>query len=231
MDRYRIEKRFIHADGHVVWAVVNAVPVVDEGGGVDHTLVHYLDITELKRIEAELQHRSIRDPLTGLLNRRGFEAELDRHDALITRYGAAGALLVIDLDGLKAINDTDGHDAGDEALIAVAEVLRRRLRSTDAIARLGGDEFAILLPHTDGLGAPRVAASLVHLIRGRGLRATGATKNLRASIGVVVFDDHSPSGQDLLIDADRAMYSAKNAGGDRYTIADHREHSTMLVEP
>ncbi|MEY2461643.1 MAG: hypothetical protein QOG30_3473, partial [Acidimicrobiaceae bacterium] len=142
----RYEKRYVHADGHVVWCAVSVVPVVGEDGRVDRLLVHYLDISELKMVETELQHLSVHDPLTGLLNRRGFEIELDRHDAHVRRYGPAGALFVIDLDGLKAVNDTDGHEAGDDILVGVADVLRTRLRATDAIARLGGDEFAVLLP-------------------------------------------------------------------------------------
>jgi diguanylate cyclase (GGDEF)-like protein len=231
LERVRYEKRYLHADGHVVWCAVSVVPVTAENGRVDHLLVHYLDITELKRVETELQHLSVHDPLTGLLNRRGFEIELDRHDARVRRYGPAGALFVIDLDGLKAVNDTDGHDAGDEALTGVAEVLRARLRATDAIARLGGDEFAVLLPQADETAATRVAESVVHLIRSRSLESDGAARNLRASIGVVLFDEASPSGRDLLADADRAMYAAKIAGGDRHEIARRAEHLTVLTEP
>jgi diguanylate cyclase (GGDEF)-like protein/PAS domain S-box-containing protein len=231
LERVRYEKRYLHADGHVVWCAVSVVPVTAENGRVDHLLVHYLDITELKRVETELQHLSLHDPLTGLLNRRGFESELDRHDAHVRRYGPTGALFVIDLDGLKAVNDTDGHDAGDEALGLVAEVLRNRLRATDAIARLGGDEFAVLLPQADETAATRVAESVVQLIRSRCLERVGAARNLRASIGVVLFDEASPSGRDLLADADRAMYTAKIAGGDRHEITRRAEHPTRLTEP
>jgi diguanylate cyclase (GGDEF)-like protein len=207
------------------------VPVVGEDGRVDRLLVHYLDISELKMVETELQHLSVHDPLTGLLNRRGFEIELDRHDAHVRRYGPAGALFVIDLDGLKAVNDTDGHEAGDDILTGVAEVLRTRLRATDAIARLGGDEFAVLLPRADEIAATRVAESLVHLIRRRSLESDGAARNLRASLGVVLFDDSSPSGRGLLVDADRAMYAAKIAGGDRHEIARRADRPTRLTEP
>jgi diguanylate cyclase (GGDEF)-like protein/PAS domain S-box-containing protein len=215
----RYEKRYLHADGRVVWCAVSVVPLTGSDGRVDRFLVHYLDVTDLKRVEDELQHLSVHDPLTGLLNRRGFETALHDHDALVSRYGFTGALLVLDLDGLKAINDTDGHDAGDRALVAVAEVLRHRVRATDAIARLGGDEFAVLLPLADESAATGVAESLVQLIRARSLRGSGAERNLRASIGVALYDERSSSGTAVMTAADAAMYSAKIAGGDRCATA------------
>ncbi len=112
-------------------------------------LLQLLDITERKRVEAHLQHMADHDPLTGLLNRRRFEQELDRHVAHAQRYGTEGAVIVLDVDRFKQVNDAYGHSTGDRVITSVARVLRRRLRTTDTLARLGGDEFAVLLPKAD----------------------------------------------------------------------------------
>ncbi len=110
----------------------------------------FRDITERKRAESELQQLADHDALTGLFNRRRFDEELTRELARAARYQQPAALLVLDLDNFKYVNDNLGHQAGDQVVMSVAALLRKRLRETDIVARLGGDEFAILLPHTDG---------------------------------------------------------------------------------
>ncbi len=128
-------------------------------------LLQVIDVTERKRVEAQLQHMADHDPLTGLLNRRRFEQELARHVAHAQRYGAEGAALLLDVDYFKTVNDTYGHGAGDRLIAQVADALRDRLRTTDVIARLGGDEFAILLPKANREGAMMLARSLVETVR------------------------------------------------------------------
>ena len=215
--QYRGEKRYVHARGHIVWCAVSAVAVEDPDGRVDHLLVHYLDISELKRVETELQDLAVRDPLTGLLNRRGFDRALGQHLALVRRYGPVGALLVLDLDGLKAVNDRHGHEAGDQVIAQVADVLRRRLRSSDTVARLGGDEFAVLLPQVARHQAEGIAAELVGTIRHQ-TEIGHPGRDVTASIGVALFDPPGQTAQEVLSAADRAMYAAKTAGRDRYAI-------------
>ena len=127
--------------------VVSATLVRDEHGEPLHVLGQMQDVTELgasTRRGCAISPTTTRS--TGLLNRRGFERALEAHVAWTRRYGAAGALLVVDLDGFKYVNDTLGHHAGDQLIVACASALRERLRETDVLARLGGDEFAVLLP-------------------------------------------------------------------------------------
>jgi diguanylate cyclase (GGDEF)-like protein/PAS domain S-box-containing protein len=189
--------------------------------GAPRLLVQVLDITERKRVEAQLKHLAEHDPLTGLLNRRRFEAELSRHVAQAQRYGAEGAVIVLDVDHFKRVNDTCGHGAGDRMIARVAEALRARLRGTDLIARLGGDEFAILLPKADRAGAETVAASLVATIRARADDgADPLAPPVTISVGVAMVGASPACGPDELVSAaDLAMYAAKQAGRDGYAFA------------
>ncbi|HEY1359051.1 MAG TPA: EAL domain-containing protein [Thermoleophilaceae bacterium] len=179
---------------------------------------------ERRRSEERLQFMADHDPLTGLLNRRRLEEELDRHAERVLRYGAEGALLLIDLDHFKHVNDSLGHRAGDELIITVAGLLRARLRSSDIVARLGGDEFALLLPKATGADARKVADDLLAAIREHTLPSNGSTRRTTASIGIALFDDEGlAGGNDALVSADLAMYDAKEAGRDG--IAFHSENS------
>jgi diguanylate cyclase (GGDEF)-like protein/PAS domain S-box-containing protein len=218
MNLLRDERRFIHASGRAVWVAVSAAPVLGDGGHVSHLLTHYLDITDRKRAERQLEHLVDHDPLTGLLNRRGFEAELDRHFHLMARCGPSGALLVIDLDHFKSVNDTLGHNAGDEVIVSVAETLRRTVRGSDVVARLGGDEFAVILPHASPGGAEVVADKIVRVLRDQAKAAlVGGAPGVTASVGVALFDDQH-SGEAVLLRADHSMYEAKQLGRDRFAV-------------
>jgi diguanylate cyclase (GGDEF)-like protein len=113
-----------------------------------------------ERTEAQLRYLADHDSLTGLLDRRRFRAELDQYASFSERYGGQGAVMIIDIDGLKAVNDKLGHHAGDTLIRAIADVLRERVRATDIVARLSGDEFAVLMPQTDVEGAVQLADDL-----------------------------------------------------------------------
>ncbi|CAN5123016.1 hypothetical protein BH20ACT16_BH20ACT16_00350 [soil metagenome] len=210
------DRRFLHASGHPIWVSVSLTCVRDGDGRPQHFLAQGQDITDQRRHEAQLQHMADHDPLTGLLNRRAFERELRSHVARSTRYGAAGAALMIDLDHFKYYNDTLGHQAGDELIARVAAALAQRLRASDVLARLGGDEFAVILPSCDEAAARRVAAELLECVRGQGPRArNGRRHGLTASIGVALFDDEAGlEPEDVMLNADLAMYDAKEAGRD-----------------
>jgi len=172
-------------------------------------------LCERKRLEAHLMHLADHDPLTDLLSRRGFQAELYRQLAEAFRYDMRGALLFLDLDDFKRVNDDFGHAAGDQALNSVGALLRARLRDTDLLARLGGDEFAILLPHASQDQAQALAMQVLEAIRHHAIPIQGRTVSVRASIGIASFPDHGRSVNELLAAADAAMYRAKAAGGDR----------------
>ena len=200
-----------------VTTAIHAATLPCADGCEPQLLLQVIDVTERKRVEAQLQHMADHDPLTGLLNRRRFEQELARHVAHAQRYGAEGAALLLDVDYFKAVNDTYGHGAGDRLIARVAEALRERLRATDVIARLGGDEFAILLPKADRDGAMLLARSLVETVRTLAPLdgAAVGTRAVTISVGVVAFEDVAElSAEAIVAAADDAMYEAKSAGRD-----------------
>ncbi|MGE5408566.1 MAG: diguanylate cyclase [Syntrophothermus sp.] len=207
---------------------VEVVPY-ERHGSVEGVFIVARDVTQRKRFERELKHLAEHDPLTGLLNRRRFETELPRHLARIARYGRGGALLLLDVDRLKAVNDTFGHARGDELILLVARILDRELRAGDLAARLGGDEFAVLLPEADGAEAEAVAAKLVDAVRERNLTANGApSQPVTVSVGAVSLGDEAHLSADQLVaEADLAMYEAKAAGGDGFRV--HRLEAQRLA--
>jgi diguanylate cyclase (GGDEF)-like protein len=169
----------------------------------------------LREENEELRGLALVDPLTKLYNRRGLETELERALATSRRSDAPVSLLLLDLDGLKQVNDEHGHPAGDRVLREVGAVLRQSLRATDSAARLGGDEFALVMPATELVGAQVVAERIRMAVSALGL--TGVT----ASIGVAHFGG-GPSVPEtitqLISDADSALYLAKRTGKNRVVV-------------
>ena len=156
----------------------------------------------------ELEASADTDFLLDIPNRRRFERELDRSIAYIKRYHASGALIALDVDRLKPINDAFGHAAGDQVLKAVVAVLLRNVRSSDMIGRLGGDEFALLLWNMSETDARAKAASLEQAIDGLSFTFRGRTVTAGASAGVAILGPHAEAGR-ALEQADRAMYVRK----------------------
>ena len=203
-----------------IWVSRHVDMLRDADGRPAQILTHIVDITERRLMERELRHMADHDPLTGLLNRRGLEAELERHVAHVNRYGARGALLVLDLDHFKVVNDTLGHEAGDKLIVNVANLLRKRLRSSDAVARLGGDEFAILLPdaNTEMADARRRRRSSLTSSAAAVVEHGQARRHVTASVGVTMFTQGAINAESVLVDADLAMYDAKEAGRDQVAM-------------
>ena len=213
------EKRYVHPDGRHVWVARTVTLVRDATGAPLHFLDQVQDITARRRFESELRHLADHDPLTGLFNRRRFEQELERQVTEVARYGPRGALLVLDLDHFKYVNDALGHHAGDELILSVAATLRGRLRDSDILARLGGDEFAVLLPNVDEAEAEHVAGELVRAIRDEAAIETAKQRRrVTTSVGVAPFRTGGATGEELLIAADLAMYDAKEAGRNRFAV-------------
>ena len=166
--RLAAETRMQHKDGHWIDVAFEGIVMHDRDGAPEELLFNAVDVSERRRFEAQLAHLAEHDSLTGLANRRRFDQELEHHLDLCERYGARGALMMMDLDNFKEVNDTLGHAAGDQLIVSVAELLRMRMRRSDLVARLGGDEFAILLPEADKASAENVARDIVRLVAEEG---------------------------------------------------------------
>lgn len=179
-------------------------------------------LDEAQRANRRISHLAEHDTLTGLLNRRRFERELHRWTRVAERYERQAALLFVDIDKLKPINDNLGHSAGDEYLTAVAELLRRALRATDVLARWGGDEFVILLPESSAAAAAEVAGKLVRTFREAKVMVNGRELTVSGSIGIALFPDHTLDPDKLVDFADLAMYQAKARGGGSWCLYDAR---------
>ncbi|MBP8133923.1 MAG: EAL domain-containing protein [Zoogloea sp.] len=173
------------------------------------------EVERRRLAEAHVLHLATRDPLTALPNRATFRDRLDQHLRLASRGKAGLAVLFIDLDRFKPINDTLGHDIGDDALVVMAERLSACLRCSDTVARLGGDEFAVVLPEVAGsVDALQVADKIITTLS-EPLTVQGHALHISASIGAAIFPEHGQSGDQLLRHADLAMYQAKKSGGGR----------------
>ncbi len=211
-----IELRVCHKDGSYRWLEVSLTNLLEDSG-VQGILINYRDISERKKLEEQLRHNALHDPLTGLANRSLLVDRLEHAIVASARRNEHLAVLFIDLDDFKLINDLLGHAAGDEMLIAAAGRIKPCLRSEDTASRLGGDEFVVLL---EGVEHERDATT----IAGRILESLhlpfvigDQEVSIHASIGVAV-GDAPQDPQKLLRDADVAMYVAKSRGPGRYEI-------------
>jgi diguanylate cyclase (GGDEF)-like protein/PAS domain S-box-containing protein len=213
---YQVEKRYRHAWGHHVWVLVTSSMVRDEQRNPLYIVTQVQDISERKELAGRLEYVVDHDFLTGLFNRRHFEQELAKETARAARYGAPGAVLLIDLDNFKDVNDTFGHRAGDDVLKGVAGLLRERLRHTDIVARVGGDEFAALLTQTDADQAQIVADEVVKALGRETAMLADQSIRITASVGVAMFDGLTDI--EVLAYADVAMYEAKETGRNRFEL-------------
>lgn len=217
---HQAEQRLITAQGEEVWVDASTSLVRDGDGNPQYFIRQQHDITERRRLEQRLRFQAEHDMLTGLPNRRRFTEELTRELAQTYRHRTPGALLSIDLDNFKFINDTLGHAAGDKIIIRVSDMFRQRLRDSDAYGRFGGDEFAVLLTHVDSAQAQHVAADLLETIRGgEPIELPSAPRRLTASVGIALFPQETKlTAEELVVQADIALYDAKEAGRDRVRL-------------
>ena len=175
-------------------------------------------LARAEKTEAELRYIADHDSLTGLLDRRRFRAELDQYVSFSARYGGQGAVMIIDIDGLKAVNDTLGHHTGDALLRRIAAIMRERVRATDIVARLSGDEFAVLMPQTDTAGALQLGEDLRAQIAESDAPAPDAGA-ATISVGITMFGGEREVGPEaVLVAADQAMYRAKEEGRNQIAL-------------
>jgi diguanylate cyclase (GGDEF)-like protein/PAS domain S-box-containing protein len=216
ISNYQVEKRYRHAWGHHVWVLVTVSIVRDEDRGPLYLVTQVQDISERKELARRLEYFVDHDFLTGLFNRRHFEQELAKETERVARYGGPGAVLVIDLDNFKDVNDTFGHKAGDDVLKGVAGLLRQRLRQTDVVARIGGDEFAVLLPHTNADDVQILAEEVVKDLGRQVAVLADHSIRVTASVGAAMFGGLTDI--EVLAYADLAMYESKETGRNRFTM-------------
>jgi len=175
-------------------------------------------LAKAEKTEAELRYIADHDSLTGLLDRRRFRAELDQYVSFSARYGGQGAVMIIDIDGLKAVNDALGHHAGDTLIRQIAEIMRERVRTTDIVARLSGDEFAVLMPQTDTAGALQLGEDLRAQVAETAAPEPDAA-NATISVGITMFGGERAVGSEaVLVAADQAMYRAKEEGRNQIAL-------------
>ena len=197
--------RYVHKDGHIVDIQWSAQWLPDYGVRIGVAR----EVTELRSAERELEHRANHDPLTGLPNRHRLQRALQQAMAHATKSGGGLALLYLDLDGFKAVNDRSGHDVGDRILREVAHRLQQGLRHGDLVARVGGDEFVVLLPGCSDATTARAIAEGLRMRLHPPCASPDGPVHLDASIGIACFPDDGSEPDALLAHADRAMYAQR----------------------
>jgi diguanylate cyclase (GGDEF)-like protein/PAS domain S-box-containing protein len=200
-------------DGGLHWEDVSISPVTDANGEITHFVAVKDEISERKKLEAELQHLATIDPLTGLLNRRSFFALAEQEVSRARRHPGLLSVVMLDVDHFKSINDLHGHQAGDEVLRGLSEACGGCLRERDIMGRLGGEEFACVLPETSLEQAVLAAERLRAAVSSKKFRlADGCEIVVTISIGVAILQDTETSIDTVLHRADQALYRAKQAG-------------------
>ena len=214
----RKELTAVRRDGTLLPVEVRVSPLSIDGKTIFSAFLH--DITERKQVEAIREHEATHDPLTGLLNRRGMFDLLSQAIARVKRTRASLALLFIDLDGFKQINDTHGHEAGDAVLREVAARLQASIRQTDTAARLGGDEFTVILENIKhGISDANMLAQKILETLQHPIQLDSVTATISASIGISMHHPDDERSADQLVNAaDSAMYTAKHAGKNQVCV-------------
>jgi diguanylate cyclase (GGDEF)-like protein/PAS domain S-box-containing protein len=213
LDTYEMEKRYFTREGHLIWVLLAVAIVREEDGSPRHFISQVQDISERKRLEAHTYELANRDPITSLYNRRRFEEELKRQIARCREGGESAALLLLDLDRFKTVNDSDGHIAGDRLIRMVGRTLDERVAEPDVAARIGGDEFAVILRNIDLAQARAVAEELRMAIA-----AADTERTCTASLGLCRLHGDVPDAETCFRAVDRAMYRAKGQGRDRVVV-------------
>ena len=217
-DQVRYGKRFLHKNGRIVIAEVSISPARDETGAPKYYVSSVRDITEERALAAQLSFQALHDPLTGLANRALFDDRLSQAHARVARQGGIGAVLLIDLDDFKGVNDVYGHLVGDELLISIARRFEQVTRSTDTLCRFGGDEFLYLAEGlTSRAEAELIAQRFLDTLTEPFL-INDVRIEQRASTGIVTWDGTSTNIVELVQNADAAMYEAKRQGNGHLVV-------------
>lgn len=215
LNRLSLQPVLLARDGAEYGIQASAAPIRDGASRVLGTVIVFRDVTEQRRMSREMNHRATHDSLTGLINRPEFEARLRRVLHLVHQEGGQHALLYIDLDQFKLVNDACGHAVADEFLEQIAKLLGEGVGAGDTLARLGGDEFGIILEHCSDARARQVAQQVCDVMDGFRFTNSGRRIRISASIGLVPVDDRWESTAAILQAADISCYAAKEGGRNR----------------
>ena len=222
----RVQVQALHRDGHELPVEITIWPIELDDEVRFNALVD--DITIRKQLEDELRHQALHDALTGLPNRALFIDRLEHALERASRVPGTGiAVLFVDLDDFKAVNDSLGHEAGDAVIQAVAKRVSRTLRAEDTAARLSGDEFAVLLEDTPD-GRPQTVAARIQKELSRPLDVLGRSLSLQCSIGIALSGEHGTMPDELLRNSDLAMYLAKARGKNRHEVYETGMHEAAV---
>jgi len=223
LSTYQMEKRYIRKHGEIAWILLGVSLVRDSEGQPLYFISQIQDINERRRLQDELSHRAYHDPLTGLPNRGLFENRLEHALERTLRRSDHIAVMYLDLDGFKSVNDRLGHGAGDELLTEVGQRIRECVRGSDTVARLGGDEFTVLFEDVgDSMAVVRIADRIIKALA-HPFDLDEGSASITTSIGLAF--SHAEDGvreepHQLLARADAALYDAKRRGKDRYVLAE-----------
>lgn len=229
--RYTCEHRLRHKDGRWVWVLAAGSVIERDGEGAPVRVVGiHQDISPRKTLEERLVQQATSDPLTGLANRRHFDAVLGNEMARVKRHVGRAAVVLLDLDHFKRVNDHWGHAAGDEVLKAFTTQIAARLRDSDVFARLGGEEFAILLPGVDLIGAFRTAERLRRLVASVPVIVADGEIPVTVSVGVATLRALDPNAAAALARADEALYRAKDGGRNRTMMEEDVANALPIIE-
>lgn len=204
-------------NGELFWEIASIAPVKQRNGNISHFVAVKEDITDLKEAKKRIHHLANHDALTGLPTRAFFMQSLN--DALVTAHSKNGALLFVDLDGFKTINDSLGHDAGDQLLIEATQRLSCSVRDIDTVARIGGDEFLILCTEVESQALVKLVAERIVNVLAQPFTYDDVEVKITASIGIALYPQHNDTAEALVKMADQAMYQVKRQGKNNYAFA------------
>lgn len=222
------EYRFKRYDGSYAFVIDRGYVVHDKGGRPVRMLGSMMDVTERKVLEDQLTYQALHDPLTKIANRALFRDRVDHALSKTRRDNTTLAVFFLDLDNFKSVNDSIGHFAGDNLLIAVAQRLQDCLRDSDTAARLGGDEFAVLVESVHGAEETKMIAERILSVFKQPFIVEGKDVYIGTSIGIAQGSDNIKSSDELLRNADLAMYRAKNQGKGSYAVFEPRMHEDLM---
>jgi diguanylate cyclase (GGDEF)-like protein/PAS domain S-box-containing protein len=218
VDQLRYTKRYRRKDGRVIFSEVSRSPARDAQGNILYFVFSERDVTEERALTSQLSHQALHDPLTGLANRALFIDRLSQARLRVARDGGKGAVLILDLDDFKGVNDTFGHVAGDQLLVAVARRLEHAARSSDSLCRFGGDEFLYSAENLQSIAEAEAVAQRLLDAMAEPFVLEGMLVQQHLSIGIVVWSDADASPEEFVRNADVALYQAKRWGGGTYVV-------------